>query len=341
MTSILRGAAVVCLLFVASGSAWAQLLPMPEESGFSGFVNLGAMYLNVESNMVAGNKVADVGNSVTTSLTASPDSNNDVIPLINFDARYTFASTRTQLFLGNSLEDFLRFDLTGQAGVRQGISDRSSVSASFLLSTFDAQVWEDPYVVNTPRVETDRSSTGVRLNWDKILDSDFTIQYTFRDIEIDKELSGLTQLGLASAQASLLNREGDQHRVDVGYAWRIAPRHTLVPTYRYIKLDLNGDAMANDRHALQLTYAYRGDSVSVAVNVEYAKSKYDAVNPIYLTTRDDDFYGGGVQLFWHEPFGAPEGLSLLGTLVASYSDSNIDFYDEKLYGAGLSLFYRF
>ncbi len=341
MTSKLRSAAVVCLLFVASGSAWAQLRPLPKESGFSGFVNLGAMSVNVESNMVAGNDVADVGNSVITSLTASPDSNNDVIPLLNFDARYTFASTRTQLFLGNNLEDLLRLDLTAQAGVRQGFSEKSSVSASVVFSSVDAQVWEDTYVVNTARAETDRSSIGVRLNWDRILDSDFTVQYTFRNIEIDKELSGLTQLGLAPAQASLLNREGDQHRVDVGYAWRIAPRHILIPTYRYIKRDLNGAAMANDRNALQLTYAYRGDRVSVAVNVEYANSGYDAVHPIYLTTRDDDFYGGGVQVFWHEPFGAPEGLSLLGTLVASYSDSNIDVYDEKVYGAGLSLFYKF
>jgi len=338
---MLRGAVVVCLLFLASGSAWAQLRPIPEESGFDGFVNLGALYGSVSSNMVVGAEPVDIGNSVTTSLTESPDSTNDVIPLYNFDVRYTFASTRTQVFFGNNLEDLLRFDVTMQAGVRQGFSERSSVSASLVFTSFPAQVWEDPYVVNTPRVETDRSSIGARLNWDKILNSDFTIQYTFRDIEIDRELSGLTQLGLAPAQASLLDREGDSHRVDVGYAWTIAPRHILVPTYRYTKLDLNGDAMANDRHALQLSYVYHGDPVTVSANVEYARSNYNAVHPIYLTTRDDDFYAGGLQLFWHGPFGAPKELSLLGTLVGIYSDSNIDFYDETVYGAGLSLFYQF
>ena len=99
--------------------------------------------------------------------------------------------------------------------------------------------------------------------------------------------------------------------------------------------------MANDRHALQLTYAYRSDIFSVVANVEYAKSNYDAVNPIFLTTRDDDYYGGGVQVFWHEPFGAPKGLSLLGSVAAFNSDSNIDFYDEKLFVAGVSVFYKF
>ena len=307
----------------------------------SGFANLGVMYLDVESNMISGNSLADVGNSVITSLTASPDSNDDVIPMANFDLRYTFASTRTQLFLGNSLEDFLRFDLAAQAGVRQGISNKSSVSASFVFSSVPAEVWADPYVVNTPRQETDRTSNGLRLNWDKILDSEFTVQYTYRDIEVDNEFSGLTQLGLPLAQASLLSREGDKHEGEVKYAWELAPRHTLVPAYRFTKLDLDGDAMANDRHALQLTYAYRGDSVSVVVNGVYANSDYDELHPIYLRTRDDDLYGGSIQLFWHEPFGAPEGLSLLGTIAGFDSDSNIDFYDETLFATGISLFYRF
>ena len=341
MTTLLRRAAVVCLLLVGSGSAWAQIEPIPKTSGFSGFAQLGVMYLDLQSNMVAGNEVYEVGNSTISSLTASPGSSTDTAPIINFDLRYTFASTRTQVFLGNSLEDFLRLDTTTLLGVRQGVSEKSSVSASVAFSSFPAEVWVDPYVVNAPRQDVDRDNTGVRLNWDRILDSGAGIQYTYRKIELDRELSGLTQLGLPAAQAALLNREGDSHRAEFTYLWNIAPGHSLVPAYRYAKFDLDGDAMANDRHALQLTYAYRGDIVSVVANIEYAKSDYDAVNPIFLTTRDDDYYGGGVQVFWHEPFGAPKGLSLLGSVAAFNSDSNIDFYDEKLFAAGVSVFYKF
>ncbi len=341
MTNLLRAAAVVWLLLVGSGSAWAQIDPIPKTSGFSGFAQLGVMYLDLQSNMVAGNEVYNVGNSTISSLTASPGSSTDMAPIINFDLRYTFASTRTQVFLGNSLEDFLRMDQTTMLGVRQGVSEKSNVSASVVFSSFPAEVWADPYVVNAPRQDVDRENTGVRLNWDWILDSGFGIQYTYRNIDLDRELSGLTQLGLPAAQAALLNREGTNHRAEVTYLWNIAPGHSLIPAYRYTKLDLDGDAMANDRHSLQLTYAYRGDSVTVVANIEYAKSDYDAVNPIYLTTRDDDYYGGGVQLFWHEPFGAPKGLSLLGSVAAFNSDSNIDFYDEKLLATGISVFYKF
>jgi len=307
MTNLMRGAAVACLLLVGSDSAWAQLEPIPKTFGFSGFAQLGVIYLDVESNMVAGNDFYDVGNSTIGSLTASPASSSDVGPLVNFDLRYTFASTRTQLILGNSLEDFLRLDQTTLAGVRQGVSDKSSVSASLVFSSLPAEVWADPYVVNTPRQSVDRTNSGVRLEWDRILDSDFTIQYTYREIDLDSKLSGLTQVGLPLAQASLLNREGNQHAVNVRYAWNFAPRHSLVPTYRYTNFDLDGAAMANDRQSLQLTYVYRGDVVSVVANVDYAKADYDAVNPIYLTTRDDDYYGGSLQVFWHRPFGARRG----------------------------------
>ncbi len=332
---------MVWLLLVGSGSAWAQIEPIPKKSGFSGFAQLGVMYLDLQSNMVAGNEIYEVGNSTISSLTASPGSSTDTAPIINFDLRYTFASTRTQLFLGNSLEDFLRLDQTTLLGVRQGISEKSSVSASVVFSSFPAEVWADPYVVNVPRQDVDRTNSGVRLNWDRILDGGFGIQYTYRKIELDRELSGLTQLGLPAAQAALLNREGNQHRAEVTYLWNIAPGHSLVPAYRYSKFDFDGDAMANDRYSLQLTYAYRGDIVSVVANVEYAKSNYDAVNPIFLSTRDDDYYGGGLQVFWHQPFVAPKGLSLLGSVVAFNSDSNINFYDEKLFAAGASVFYKF
>ena len=341
MRIILYAKAAMWFLLAASTAAWGQLQPIPKESGFSGFVNAGVLYLDVESNLIAGNDVVDVGDKVITSLTSSPRSSDDVTPMLNFDLRYTFASTRTQLFVGNSLEDFIRLDLTSQAGVRQGLSDRSSVSASLVFSSVPTEVWADPYVVNVPRRKTDTDTKGIRLNWDRILDSNFTLQYTYRDIDLDKEQSGLTQLGLPRAQASLLDRNGDHHRAEVIYRWQVAPRHTLLPAYRYEKFDLDGDAMANDQHTLQITYAYRGDRFSVALNAEYVNAEYDAVNPIYGKTRDQDGYGGALQLFWHGPFGAPKDLSLLGTVAAYESDANIAFYDASVFASGVSLFYRF
>ena len=98
---------LVMLLFI--GQAYA-IEPIPEESGFSGFLSIGGGYSRVKSNMIAGNTFGDVGHRSVDSLTDSPDSSSAGSFQFNYDLRYTFASTRTQLFLGTDLKDLIRFD---------------------------------------------------------------------------------------------------------------------------------------------------------------------------------------------------------------------------------------
>ena len=154
-------------LLVLSVGIWATtayaIEPIPEESGFSGFLNLGAVYLDVESNTIAGNDLVDVGKERIDSVFDSPDSESDVIPAINGEIAYTFASTRTQAYFGNSLEDYLRFDFSTLLGVRQELPDSSIVAASFVFSGIPTEVWEDPYVANRDRDEIGRGSCRERV----------------------------------------------------------------------------------------------------------------------------------------------------------------------------------
>jgi actin-related protein len=128
------------LLSVFATTAYA-IEPIPKESGFSGFVNAGAAYLDVENNMIAGNDLGDVGKDTIGSIFDSPDSESDVIPILNAEVRYTFASTRTQLFVGNRLEDFLRFDLATLAGVKQELPDESILSVAYVFSAVPTEVF--------------------------------------------------------------------------------------------------------------------------------------------------------------------------------------------------------
>jgi hypothetical protein len=89
-----------------------QLTAIPGESGFSGSVILGASYNWLKSNMIAGNDFGDVGRERIDSILDEPDAESDVVPAVSVDLRYTFAESGTQLFLGNRLEDLLRYDLT-------------------------------------------------------------------------------------------------------------------------------------------------------------------------------------------------------------------------------------
>lgn len=340
--SIIQNVVWTCVLTTLLTTATSAIEPIPDESGLSGFLNLGAAYMKAETNMVKGTKVFTVGDDRIDSIYSSPDSESTVTPLLNVDIRYTFAKSRTQLYFGNQLEDFLRFDYSTLFGIRQEFSNESIGAISYVTTGIATEVWKDPYVANAKRDETDRTANGIRLELDKAAGTMFGFQYQFRNIEIDDELSGtLGGLGLTPNQISRLDREGKHHRGEVNYTWLLGGGHALIPALRYARHDLDGDAMAFDRYAFMLSYAYRAQKYSLVANASVGTQEHDKTNPIYGKTQDDDTYGVGLTTFLHEPFGLSKAYSLVGTLAYYETDSNISFYDGSVLLAGTSLFYRF
>jgi len=325
-------AATIILLLVSTNFA-AALDPIPLKSGFSGFIRPGVGYLNYKSNMVASFLGFDLSDKQTDSLTDSPDSESTGIVLVPFVLRYTFASTRTQLFIGTDLRDLVRFDLSQQVGVKQEIGRFGLLQGGLLFSGIPAQVWKDPYVVNQNRKETDRDSNGARLVWDRIFDSNFQLQYTYRKIDINSEESGESLILLSSDQRDRLDRNGDRHIAEAFYRFNFAKKHRLMPQIIYARDDLDGDAMANDAFDFQLTYAYFSDPFVITVNGLIGTADYDRQNPIYGKTRDDDRWGVGGNLYYKNPW----NWSLLGSAPMSFylsaahfeTDANIDFYDQE------------
>jgi hypothetical protein len=332
----------MCIFLILFGTPAFAISPIPEKSGFSGYINLGGAYIKGETNMVKGTKFFEVNQDTIKSISESPDSESDFSPIVNGELAYTFSWTGTQIYLGNQLEDFLRFDFATLIGVRQKLPDGSIAAISYVSQPLVTEVWKDPYVAKVKRQDTDRESTGVRLEWDSPFGTNFGVLYQYRSINIDDEWSGtLGGLGLTPAQIQMLDREGDAHRVDLYYKWDLGGGHSLLPEFRYNKWDLDGDAMAFDGYAFSLSYAYKGDKFSFTATGVVGTEDYDKTNPIYQKTRDDDIYGIGVNAFWHRPFGLSKGFSLVGTLAWYESVSNIDFYDTQVNYAGLSMFYRF
>ncbi len=330
---------MTCALLFTSIPALA-IEPIPQESGFSGFVNVGVGYLSVKSNMIAGTDLGDFGEETLSSIFDSPDSESDALPLINGELRYTFGTTRTQLFLGNQLEDFLRFDFATQLGLRQELSGVGIFGVSYVFSALPAEVWEDPYVAGQRRHKTDRSSSGLRVTYDKILGSDLQVEFTWRTIDIDDELSGRTFLGLPEAQAELLDREGDQLQLEFLYAFEFGEKHSLVPSFEYARFDLDGDAMSHHRYRVALTHGYNIDRFSFVTNLLYGYADYDKRNPIYNKTQENHRYGGSLSAFYHRLFNV-EKLSLVGSVFGYKDDANIDFYEASALGGSLSIFFRF
>jgi hypothetical protein len=325
-------AALISGLLMSADFATA-LESIPIKSGFSGFIRPGVGYMRFKSNMVASFMGDDLSDEKINSLTDSPNSESNTIILAPFALRYTFASTRTQLFLGSDLGDLIRFDMSQQLGIRQEIGRFGVLQGGVLFTGIPAKVWKDPYVVNKNRNDTSRTSNGGRLAWDRIFGSNFQLQYTYRKIDIGSEKSGET-LTLSSSDRDRLDREGDRHVAEAFYRFNFAKKHRFMPQVIYARDDLDGDAMASDTFDFQLTYAYFGDPLVLTLNGLIGTADYDKSNPIYSRTQDDDRYGIQGNLYYKNPW----DWTLLGSapinfyLGAAYleTDSNIDFYDQEV-----------
>ena len=305
---------------------------IPEEAGWSGHLRLGAGGFESKTNMVAGiDKYSiEVGDAKIDSLGDSPDSKSTPVPQVNLNLKYTF-ETQTQLFIGNSLEDIVQLDLVTLFGVRQQFSDRSILEVSAVKSPSfgPVQVWEDPYVVGEDREETERNSKGLRIEYDKILGSGFGLRFTQRETEIDDELSGTTQLGLSGEQAALLDREGDTTSVAVNYTFKPVGRNIFSLRVGTSDDDRDGEAMAGDSNQIQLTYVHLGDRFITAINGAFLSKDYDARNPVFDKTREDDGYSLAFLFFDKGLFDSKDWWGQASVIYIE-QDSNIDFYDQNV-----------
>lgn len=310
---------------------------IPEEGGLSGFINLGAGVAKVESNTLAGMKFGDLGDDRISSLTGSPDSETLTMPVAAFELAYTFAGSRTQLIFGNSLEDYVRFDFATRMAVRQEVSGLGTLGLNYLSTPIKTEVWSDPYATNTKRSDTDRDSTGYRLTWDHILDSDWEVRYSNREVDIDNETSGST-LGLSAANVALLDRNGDMKSTQVLYTMR-SGKHIITPQLSYTEHDLDGDAMSYDGYSLFVNHRYMDGSFVYVTNVGFGSFDYDESNPVPAFNgkkASKDRIGGSFTTFYANPWGIEDWTFNAG-VVWYKEDNDIDFYDNevKMISAGM------
>jgi hypothetical protein len=134
-----------------------------------------------------------------------------------------------------------------QLGARKDIGAAGILQGGLLFSGIPTQVWEDPYAEGVRRKETDRDSTGVRVEWDRILGTAFDLTFSYRDISIDTDRSGegVTSVSCDAVCQELLRRDGDQYSFDVSYLYRLGEggRHLVRPMVRYTTDDRDGEAI--------------------------------------------------------------------------------------------------
>jgi hypothetical protein len=321
---------VFCAASALAISPALALDPIASQSGFSGYIQPGGGYLSIQSNTVAKVLGFDLSEERIGDLDDEPDEESTAFFSVPFKIAYTFAGTRTEVFLGTELGDLLSFDTAQQLGVKQGIGGLGVLQAGLLFSG-NVRVWKDPYVTGQNRNDTSRSNLGAQLVWDRILGSGFELEYSLRQVDIGSEKSG-DFLGLTGSDKDRLDRNGTVHRASAGYGFKFGP-HKLTPQVVFFYEDLDGKAMANEGVDLQLTYLYDGDPVSLVLNGYVGQADYDKRNPVYGETRNDDRYGASATVYYKNPWGwtflGSEPLRFFVSGAYYAVDSDIDFYSQE------------
>jgi len=314
--------------------------PIPRQDGFSGVIGAGVNYFNFKSNEIA--KVAGIEVSEKrTDSTGDPESKSSALPALKFDLRYTLGRSQTQFFFANDLFDLVKLDSVAELGVRQQYSDRSILSVGVVYSGM-VKVYSDPYVLNRDRGDTKRTSTGVRVVYDKIMGSGLTLEAMYRKIDIDDESSG-TQggLGLTPSQISLLDRNAKETSVGAAYTFMVGEGQAIIPAFTFINYDADGDAITHKRYQFDGTYAYRSKEFDFALNLLFAwTGDYDQANPVFNKKQNDTVYGGFAKGVYKN-IADVQGLDLVGKVGAESMDADIDFLNGQAVIAGASVQYRF
>ena len=246
---------VFALVVILAGSPASALDPIPQQPGFSGYIQPGVGYMSIESNTVAKILSFDLSNQRIDSLDDEPDSESTAIFTVPFKLAYTFANGRTQVFLGTEVGDLLSFDTAQQLAVKQDIGSLGVFQAGLLFSG-NVKVWRDPYVTDRNRDDTGRQNLGGQLVWDKFLGSNLELEYVYRKVDITNESSGNSIAELTNVERDRLDRNGAVHQASIGYLLEFGDHHKLRPQISMNYDDLDGEAMANTGYNLQLTYLY-------------------------------------------------------------------------------------
>lgn len=317
---------------LVNGSAWA-LPPIPSESGFRGGVRVAMNVTDAETNLVKGIPLGELGKENVTSVNRAPKSNDDVFLSPAASLSYTFADQQLQLFLTGGPERLVTLETLQELGVRKQFETLGVFSLGYVTSGIVPQeVWEDPYDASAARDDTDQQFGGARFVWDKILGSPIEVLFQWRDMDIDRELSGaaLVSAGtITPTQAALLERDGDDYRAELRYTWQQSRRTVLTPYVGYTSADRDGDAVKNEGPYLGLDVAYFGGPIRVLGRLRGGSRDYDARNPVYGERTDTDWYEFALNATLALPFGNGR-WSAVGGIAYAEDDSDVSFHDQKI-----------
>lgn len=332
-------------LAVVLQTSSAIAAPMQDKAGWSGDVLVGAGYMSLTNSEVAGNKIVDLEQKQIENAEATPDNETAAVPVVNFQIQYTLSSKKTEIFMGTDEGDSLRLDNSTALGVRHAFDGAGIVGVRLLFGSSIAatEVYEDPLDASGDRKKTDRTTAGIGLKWEQIMESNFEVDLRVREIDIDKDRNGdnLAQSGFITAdEADDLERDGTLANLKLSYTYVINKSNILVPFAMYTDNDRDGDARDFSQGDAGLAYMHMAGGWTLAASVSGGQSSFDNTNPVFDDKQDTVFWSAAAKVTFAEPLGLKDWSANIGGL-ASEGNSDISFYSTKVRIAYAGLGYKF
>lgn len=321
------------LLLVGAHSAHAQLRPLGN-AGWDFTLNLSLGYITSENNF----STSDDNDTVTDY--GSPEyksSTTIVYPLGR--VQYTTRNLRHQFYIGNSSEQISNAQFQYEFGYTHQSQRLGEITfAYFPQLPFLNSTWEDPYLLDAPRVETEENATGGRIAWQQLLGTPLTVKYAYANIDVETENSGSALSNEADMQ--LLNRDGNAHRLELETMFPFAKGWFLRPGLQSTLRDADGAAVAFTDYTAKLGLLHFNAPHTFIINFEGGKSETEQANPIFGKKIEDTHYSGFFIYDYAGIFGL-KNASLNAVAGYTQSDANVDFYDSSGVITSIGMTYRF
>lgn len=304
------------------------LSPSVGDPGFSGSINLGGGGGKAETNFVSEMFGIDISDDELKGIDAEEKSLG--LPAFGYDLGWTFSGGNTRVFIADDAHgDILEFDGRTALGIRYDSDGFGNVQLEGLVSSGETNVYRDPYQ-SGKRDNTEYTNNGGRFTWDKIFNSNIELMLEATKVEVDKERSGSTTLGLSQSERKLLERDGDVYKASLGYLFDLGGGHSLRPAIGYVNYDLDGDAMSRKGGEIEMAYGYETDGFEVGLAGSYADLSGDENNPIFLDKNDTKSYSISGAMSFPGAFGWDNWVPGVSAIFAK-DDSDIDFNTAQVW----------
>jgi hypothetical protein len=306
--------------------------PIPNSKGWNGYVRLGVGYLHFRNNQVAQFMSYRLNETQIESIDEVPTPQNTALLTFPLEIGYTFVPYKTHIFIGNQIEDLIRFDVTQQLGFKQRLWSFGTLHTGLLYTGLPTKVWEDPFLTNAERTATARTAFGYLVALDQIGGSGFRVQYAYRDVRLKTERSGAS-LNLVSEDQALLDRNGAMHSVKIWYRFFFQQKHRVSPELELISDKRKGEARSRTNYHLAVNYIRNFKKLMFISNARIGWSTYDAVHPVYGVKQFDRKYGLTISTFvanpWNYKLFGDKPWRFVFTAGYNYVDANIEFYQQR------------